>query len=208
MAASVRNLRIAEALAARLCHELVSPVGAIANGVEILAEDAGFAADAATLIGQSAAQASRRLQFYRLAYGALAEVGADAARQATLELFAEGRCRCEWLPASPVPDPLAKVMMNLLLLAAATLPRGGVVMPIARDGSLAVTAEGAGARLDDDLPELLAQTAPPEVIGPKTVQAAFTAALAEAAGFTIRTAVDGVDRVRFGLVASLPRKTL
>src|SRR5580658_5829839 len=64
------ELRVLELLSARLCHELVSPVGAINNGVELLAEeDPDFVRDAIELIGQSARTASRRLQFYRFAYG-------------------------------------------------------------------------------------------------------------------------------------------
>lgn len=199
---SARDVRIGEALAARLCHELVSPVGAIANGVEILAEDAGFAADAATLIGQSAGEAARRLQFYRLAYGALSPLGADAARQATLELFKEGRCRCDWPAASPpIPSDFVKLAMNLLLLASTALPRGGVVAPLWGDTGLVVTARGQGARLDGDLEMLLSPELEAAEINPKTVQAAFTAALARQLGCTIETDAVAVDCVSFNVVA-------
>jgi histidine phosphotransferase ChpT len=194
---SMRDLRIGEALAARLCHELVSPVGAIANGVEILAEDAGFAADAAVLIGQSAGEASRRLQFYRIAYGALMPVSVDVARQATLDLFREGRCRCEWPTAAPrLPDEFAKLAMNLLLLATSTLPRGGVIAPSWGDG-LVVTAEGQGARIDADLRQQLSPALPVEAISPKTAQAVFTAALATRLGCAIECDAQGPERVFF-----------
>ena len=194
---SLRDLRIGEALAARLCHELVSPIGAIANGVEILAEDAGFATDAATLIGQSAGEASRRLQFYRIAYGALSSVGVDVARQATVELFKEGRCRCEWpAAASQIPDEFAKLAMNLLLLASSTLPRGGVIAPSWGDG-LMVTEQGPGARIDGDLKKLLSPALAIDEINPKTVQTAFTAALAARLGRVIEYDATAPDCVSF-----------
>ena len=66
------DIRILELLSARLCHELISPVGAINNGVELLGEeDPEFVRDAVTLVGQSAKKAAQRLQFYRFAYGTL-----------------------------------------------------------------------------------------------------------------------------------------
>lgn len=67
------DLRAVELLCSRLCHDLVSPVGAISNGVELLTE-MGPDAEALTLVGQSAQAAANRLKFYRVAYGA---AGAD-----------------------------------------------------------------------------------------------------------------------------------
>src|SRR5260221_13632560 len=70
--ATLGDIRILELLSARLCHELISPVGAIGNGVELLGEDdPDFVRDAVALIGQSAKKAAQRLQFYRFAYGTL-----------------------------------------------------------------------------------------------------------------------------------------
>jgi histidine phosphotransferase ChpT len=199
MAATARELRIAEALAARLCHELVSPIGAIANGVEILTQDEGFAADASTLIGQSAEQASKRLQFYRLAYGALGEIAPETGRLAAQEFFAEGRCRCAWPAAPAVPSALVKVGMNLLLTAAGALPRGGMLELSPHAAGLAVAAAGTGARIGDPFRSLFVPGVPVEEIGPKTVQAVFTASLARQSGFEIALSEEGPDRVLFHL---------
>ncbi|HTH96615.1 MAG TPA: hypothetical protein VL574_04310, partial [Stellaceae bacterium] len=70
MELGLAEARVAEVLVARLCHELINPLGAVVNGIEILEDDPSFAPDAAQLIAASARQASARLQFYRLAYGA------------------------------------------------------------------------------------------------------------------------------------------
>ena len=90
------DLSIAEHLAARLCHELVSSVGAISNGLELIEDEPDFSREAGKLIGDSARTAARRLQFYRVAYGATAGVTDERARAATIEFFAEGKVVCVW----------------------------------------------------------------------------------------------------------------
>lgn len=194
MLKNTHELRIAEALAARLCHELVSPVGAIANGVEILTQDPDFAADATALIGQSAAQAACRLQYYRLAYGALAEIAPETARLAVQAFFAEGRCRCVW-SAAEIPGLLIKPALNLLLLAVGVLPRGGEMVLERDSAGISVAASGPGARIEPALPGLLSADIGIEQIGAQTVQAIYTAALARHRGFGITVAEDGTDRV-------------
>src|SRR5690242_18339954 len=96
------EMRVVELLNSRLCHELVSPVGAINNGVELLGEeDPDFVRDAIQLIGQSARKASQRLQFYRFAYGTNVSASAGASappsgRDLSLGLFEETKVRCDW----------------------------------------------------------------------------------------------------------------
>jgi len=85
------EMRVVELLNARLCHELVSPVGAINNGVELLGEeDPDFVRDAIQLIGQSARKASQRLQFYRFAYGT--NVSGSGAPASTCDTIKKPRC--------------------------------------------------------------------------------------------------------------------
>jgi len=172
------DLRIAELLAARLCHELVSPIGAINNGVELLEDDPDFAADASGLIGQSAIQATRRLQFYRIAYGSTAPIALDLGRKAALDLFADGKIACDW-PETSAPD--IKLACNLLLVAAEALPRGGRLTLVGID-PLEIRAEGEGARLPAHLPDALAGALDADTVDARSVQAAFTGALARRAG--------------------------
>src|SRR5229473_4806302 len=97
------DLKIVELLSARLCHELVSPIGAIANGVELLGEDdPEFVRDAMALIAQSARKAAQRLQFYRFAYGSLATGSAtDADPRALIDgLLDGGKLSCDWPEAA------------------------------------------------------------------------------------------------------------
>jgi histidine phosphotransferase ChpT len=199
MADLIPGLRLAELLAARLCHELVSPVGAIANGVEILAEEPGFAREAGALIEQSAREARRRLQFYRLAYGATADVTADAARKASLDLFADGKIACDWPVDAVLRDGSAKLVCNLLVVAAETLPRGGrVVLAIgAGESLLSVTASGVEARLTAAVAELLTRPIDVEALVPRTAHTAFTAALASRMGRSVVPVALSADAVKF-----------
>ena len=128
----VTDLRVTELLCSHLCHELVSPVGAIANGVEMM-EEFGEESDAGvlTLIGDSANITVRRLQFYRFAYGA---TGASSIRtEGDLQALADGlmesgRSTINWTGESLVSslnDGQIKLLLNLVPLGADTLPRGG-----------------------------------------------------------------------------------
>jgi histidine phosphotransferase ChpT len=178
------DVRIAELLAARLCHELVSPIGAINNGVELLEDDPEFATDAAGLIGQSAIQATRRLQFYRIAYGSTAPIAVDLGRKATLDLFADGKIACEW-PEAAAPAAWIKLACNLLLVAAEVLPRGGrltLAVSAAVEIGVEIRAEGEGARLPAHMPDALTGSLAAEAVDARSVQAVFTGALARRAG--------------------------
>src|SRR6266566_3169908 len=125
------DLKVVELLSARLCHELVSPIGAIANGVELLGEDdPDFVRDATALIAQSARKAAQRLQFYRFAYGSLATGGSGGAdpRELVIGLLDGGKVSCEWgADALALPAGWLKLASNMVLLAAETLPRGGAI---------------------------------------------------------------------------------
>jgi histidine phosphotransferase ChpT len=94
------DIRVAELLCSRLCHELVSPVGAINNGVELIEEmGEDMAEEAIALISHSAGQAARRLRLLRLAYGAAGGEGAVGfadAQQAATAYFADGKISLDW----------------------------------------------------------------------------------------------------------------
>ena len=94
------ELRVVELLAARMCHDLIGPVAAIANGVELLGEDdPDFVRDAVALVGDSAHKANARLQFYRFAYGfGGGGLTGPAPHQLAAEFFAETAIECEYGP--------------------------------------------------------------------------------------------------------------
>src|SRR6266446_1172522 len=96
------DLRVVELLAARLCHDLIGPLAAIANGVELLAEeDPDFVRDAVALVGESARKANRRLQFYRFAYGfSGGELAGLPPHRLSSALFEESSITCDYREAA------------------------------------------------------------------------------------------------------------
>ncbi len=157
-----RGLDASQLLISHVIHELVSPIGAVNNGVELLEEldGDGLEQDALGLIAQSGRMAARKLQFYRVAYGTAGvsqEFQPGQARQLAADLLAgDGRIKLDWPagPAVPLAAGAAQLLMNLVLLAGSTLPRGGTVAVAfgTRRGAglaLALTATGQGARITE-----------------------------------------------------------
>ncbi|SDF55874.1 histidine phosphotransferase ChpT [Limimonas halophila] len=206
------DLRVAELLASRLCHDLVGPVGAVNNGMELLADDpdGDDMADAVSLAQTSARRAADVLQFYRAAYGRAGdEMDGQPGRVADVgEPFATlHKCRAEWdlqgLRRAPVAGS-AKLVLNMLALGVELLPRGGRVTAAAEPGEtlvVRVTARGQGAALRGEARAALDTDADPASLSPRAVHAHFTAVLAHRAGGRL-TVDEGVDEI--GLAAALP----
>ncbi len=125
---------LAAMLCSRVCHDLINPVGAIGNGLEVLADpnQTAMAEGAHELIANSAKHARAKLEFARLAYGASSTAGTDfdtreCERVARL-LFEIEKADLDWqVPLILLPKHKAKLMMNMLLIASMAVPRGGVV---------------------------------------------------------------------------------
>src|SRR3954449_4714994 len=183
-AGSPDMLELAALLCSRVCHDLISPVGAIVNGLEVLdddpkPEDREFALD---LIRKSAKTASARLQFCRLAFGAAGSSGAqidlgDAQTMARGHIE-DGKCSITWnLPRLLLPKNRVKLLLNMMVVAQQTIPRGGMltVDPIG-DGetmSFRVAATGLNARLPQSVVNLLG-SAQQSTIDAHAVQPSYT----------------------------------
>jgi histidine phosphotransferase ChpT len=206
----VIEFRILELLAARLCHELVSPVGAINNGVELLdEEDPDFMRDAIALIGQSARTASRRLQFYRFAYGTTASAG--GAPPAMGRELAEGLCegtklRCEWAAeAATLPIDWQRLACNMMVLAGDVLPRGGSVLvrPLRAGASgIEVTADGEAVNVTSELRAALQPGTAAADLTSRTIQGYFTARLADQLGAKLELVEADARRALFRAAGS------
>lgn len=204
------DLRVAELLCSRLCHELVSPIGAITNGVELLdEEEPDFLKDAVALIGESARKAGQRLQFYRFAYGSSGGAGEPA--DLLGGLFEGGKVGLVWQPeASGLLRDWQKLACNLALLAAEALPRGGTVTVAVAPSSptgprdavpiLVVGGEGGAINLPAEIAAGLEQRIAVEDLTARNVHACFTAILAEQLGARLR--LEREDAGSFALVAA------
>jgi len=166
-AIALNDLDFAALLVSRVCHDLVSPVGAVVNGLEVLEDETDMAmrADALRLVAASAEQAAARLQFARIAFGAAGSAGAE------LDLAEVGRIMSGLLKGGKVelvwqadavnwPKDWAKLLMNAVLVGADSLPRGGKIqVETGGDGQtpkFAIRAAGTVARLTPEVERALA----------------------------------------------------
>lgn len=161
--------KVAQLLSSRLCHDLVGPIGAVNSGLELMEEGFDEGANeggrAMALVANSAAEATRRLAFFRIAFG----FGAGTKGHATLNeagalaagYLESGKVALDWPQDGPLgrPDPVqpnvVKVVLNMVLMASESLPRGGNIgisfADLDEGLGVGVTASGEGAGLRDDL---------------------------------------------------------
>jgi histidine phosphotransferase ChpT len=183
------DFRVLELLCGRLCHELISPVGAINNGVELLDEDdPEFVKEAMTLIAQSARSAGRRLQFYRFAYGT-AGAAADG-RSLSLGLLEGGKVQCDWPEkADGLALPWQRLACNMLVLALEFMPRGGAVMVRPLERGVAVTAEAETVIASAELQSVLADEVAVDALTARSVHGFYTMRLAQDMGARLTLAL-------------------
>jgi len=203
----MNEIEFAALLVSRVCHDLVSPVGAVVNGLEVLEDerDATMRADALKLVVSSAEQAAARLQFARIAFGAAGSAGAELdlteVGRIVKGLVQGGKVSVDWQAASVNwPKDWAKLLMNAVLLAADSLPRGGLVRvetstePAAP--SFTVRATGTNARLLEEV-EKAARGEPSAPIDGRSIQPLLVHKLARSlnAGLTLTASEGAVELV-------------
>ena len=185
---------------------MISPVGAIVNGLEVLEEekDAEMRAFAVDLIKKSAHTASARLQFCRLAFGAAGSAGASIdtgdAEKVARGLLADERTTIEWNAMRVLmPKNKVKLILNLCLIAAASIPRGGLVkVDIVGDGdstTIEIESKGPNMRLAHGIPALLSGEPENGSVDAHGIQAYYAGLVARAAGMEL--SVDATaERIR------------
>ncbi|NVO16137.1 MAG: histidine phosphotransferase [Rhodoplanes sp.] len=195
-------LDLSALLCSRVCHDLISPSGAIVNGLEVLedAQDEETKSFALDLIKKSAVRVSARLQFCRLAFGASGSAGAqidlgDAEKVARGALEDE-KVKLVWsLPRLLLPKNRVKLVLNLLLLAGQTIPRGGTLTidPVGEGDTMGFRIEtrGLNARVPQQLPPLVAGTPADSAIDAHAVQPYYAGLLARACGLAVTFAAEG-----------------
>ena len=203
---SLDALDLSALLASRVCHDVISPVGAIVNGLEVLEEekDAEMRAFAVDLIKKSAHTASARLQFCRLAFGAAGSAGASIdtgdAEKVARGLLADERTTIEWNAMRVLmPKNKVKLILNLCLIAAASIPRGGLVkVDIVGDGdstTIEIESKGPNMRLAHGIPALLSGEPENGSVDAHGIQAYYAGLVARAAGMEL--SVDATaERIR------------
>lgn len=196
----MQEMRFAELLCTRLCHDLTGPIGALANGAEFLSEE-GFEmqGQAVELIASSAAQAVARLQFYRRAYGRINDSGEASLSELKklVEDFLEGsKVTLDWpdthtdAAGISVSYKMGRLLINLLLIGVGTLLRGGTItVRLSQQESakeIRVLCAGAVVKWDVALEDVLNRRVDTSTLTPKTIQAELTRSLAEELAATLR----------------------
>ena len=176
--------RLAELLCARLCHDLAGAVGAVSAGAELLAEEgpaSPMAAEAVSLLADSAASMTARLRFLRLALGVSSASAPNEARALAVAFLEKGYPQGEWKldwpmgqAAAASPDQ-AKLLLNLICLAQDCLPRGGVIA-VRPEETVLVAARGETVTVSDSVQGLAATDF--ASLGPRSGQGAYAGFLA------------------------------
>ncbi len=209
---------VLELLASRICHDLISPVGAINNGVEFMEEmgdDPEQRKDALGLISHSASQASAKLQAFRIAYGAGGRdnnVKPEDVQKAFSQLIsADGKITQQWDPfgnlgpAKPYPFAYCKMLMCTMMLAMECLVKGGYVMVRPGEGNQTIIlAEGDTVLLRDNVEAALKQEISAEELDPRLVHPYAISVIAEHYGYKVSIKDKREDRVTFVLDCPAP----
>jgi len=186
---SISPVDFASLLCSRLCHDLLSPVGALNNGLELLADehDPEMRTRVIELLGESARASANKLKFFRLAFGAAGGFGetvdAREAKGAIEGLFGDNqRLKIGWLVEDSVlPKPAIKVLLNLSLIAGDALIRGGQldIGAEARDGHVEIVLRAEGPRivLDQELRTALLGETGDATVTPRAAAAYLVAQL-------------------------------
>ena len=199
---SLDALDLAALLCSRVCHDLISPTGAIVNGIEVLEEDGDAETKnfAIELIKKSARTASARLQFCRIAFGAAGSAGAQVdtgdAETMARGFLEDDKTKLTWkLPRVLLPKNRVKLLLNMLVIAAGTIPRGGnlTLEPIGSGETTGfrITATGLNARIPQTVPGLLAGTSENGSVDAHAIQPFYTGLLAKACGVDVSLAAEG-----------------
>lgn len=206
---------LASLLCSRLCHDLMSPVGALNNGIELLADetDPEMREKCLELLAESARASANKLKFFRLAFGAAGgfgdEIDTHEAEVALEGLFgAERRVELGWVVGEEkLPKGAVKLLLNMALLGGDALVRGGRLDVGAETGNgkieLAVRAEGPRILLDPALRVTLATGGNGGAVEPRAAGAWLAHNLASEAGGSIQLSDPGSDVLMIG--ATLPR---
>ncbi len=197
-------LDLAALLCSRVCHDIISPVGAIINGLEVLDEDNSeeMREFAFGLIRRSAGQASAKLQFARLAFGAAGSAGAeidlgDAEKVARGYMQGE-KAEFRWQsPRVLMPKNLVKLLLNLILLAGGAIPRGGSISVTvegeAQRPTFQLACTGTSARVPPAFEKLVPGDIEGLTVDAQSVQAYYTGALARACGMSVNASLEGEE---------------
>ena len=197
------DLDLAALLCSRVCHDVISPVGAIANGLELIDDpemDEETKETALAMVRSSARTASAKLKFCRIAFGAAGSAGAmidmGEAGEIAKAFVGEEKVKLDWLaPRENRPKQQVKLALNMMLMAMASIPRGGVVTVSVEADVFTARAQGDRAKVPEPIAQVVDGTAELATLDARLVQPYYAKQLAQSAGLTLTMGMDGDDVV-------------
>ena len=197
------DLDLAALLCSRVCHDVISPVGAIANGLELIDDpemDEETKETALAMVRSSAKTASAKLKFCRIAFGAAGSAGAmidmGEAGEIAKAFVGEEKVKLDWqAPRENRPKQQVKLALNMMLMAMASIPRGGVITMVVDGDVFTARAQGDRAKVPEPIAQVVDGTADLATLDARLVQPYYAKQLAQSAGLTLTIAADGEDVV-------------
>ena len=201
--ARLSDLDLAALLCSRVCHDVISPVGAIANGLELYDDpemDDATRQTALDMVRSSARTAAAKLKFCRIAFGAAGSAGASIdmseAGETAKGFVAAEKVKLDWqAPRENRPKQQVKLALNMLLIAMACVPRGGLVTISVEGDVFTARAQGDRAKVPEATAQVIEGTTDLNVLDARLVQPYYAKLLAQSAGLTLSMAMDGEDVV-------------
>ena len=197
------DLDLAALLCSRVCHDVISPVGAISNGLELIDDpemDEETKETALAMVRSSARTASAKLKFCRIAFGAAGSAGAlidmGEAGEIAKAFVGEEKVKLDWLaPRENRPKQQVKLVLNMLLMAMAGIPRGGVVTVTAEGDVFTARAQGDRAKVPEAIGQVVDGTLELSTLDARLVQPYYARQLAHSAGLSLTMTMDEADVV-------------
>jgi histidine phosphotransferase ChpT len=201
--AKLSDLDLAALLCSRVCHDVISPVGAIANGLELIDDpemDAETKETALEMVRSSARTAAAKLKFCRIAFGAAGSAGAlidmGEAGEIAKAFVGEEKVKLAWnAPRENRPKQQVKLVLNMMLMGMAGIPRGGLVTVTVEGDVFTVRAEGDRAKVPEAIAQVLDGTLELTGLDARLVQPYYAKQLARSAGLALSMGMDGADVV-------------
>ncbi|MBT8154440.1 histidine phosphotransferase [Epibacterium ulvae] len=178
---AVDNVNLATLIGSRICHDLISPVGAINNGLELLGMAGAVDGPELELISDSVGNANARIRFFRIAFGAAGEQGLGKAEVTSVldDLSKGGRLKYQWHPAEAIPRAEVRAVFLAALCLESALPYGGEVEMRKTGESWTISGTGRKVNLDPGLWNWLTGVEGATKISPASVQFALLPELAK-----------------------------
>ena len=203
------DLDLSALLCSRVCHDVISPVGAIANGLELMDDpenDAEMKASALDMVRSAAKSATAKLKFCRIAFGAAGSAGAQIdmgeAGDIAKAFVGEEKIKLDWqVPRENRPKQDVKLLLNMLLLAIEALPRGGVITMMAEGTGFMVRAKGDRAKLKEAMVAVIDGTSDLNTLDARLIQPYYARMLSHAQNLKLSMAMEAEDTVAVMAVA-------